>query len=271
MRAMFLAIFLAGCSGGVPVREVLDVAAALEEQAGTGDEARALLLAAERRGDPPERAEAVRRRCGLEHAVSGPAVALPVCRTALDLAVGRDFARRAERRTSLVLAALGRGEEAEAMLPSSPAPDGLEAALGAWARVEVHRARSRTGPAAGAAEHAREALRVALIAGESLRRHVADHPERDEFLAIADWQSGRAAREAGEPVIAEGRLDSALRRQRALDAANPSFAEYRLYLVRILREIGRLPGREAERAEGDALGAELLRRDPARWEYGAGL
>ena len=62
-------------------------------------------------------------------------------------------------------------------------------------------------------------------------------------------------------------LQRALDRQRGLDAANPEYAEYRLYLTRILRELGRLPGGAAHAREADELAEGLRARDPQRAEY----
>ena len=57
--------------------------------------------------------------------------------------------------------------------------------------------------------------------------------------------------------------------QRQLDAENPEYAEYRLYLVRLLRALGDLPGEDAARAEAQRLARELLQRDPQRAQYQA--
>jgi hypothetical protein len=86
-------------------------------------------------------------------------------------------------------------------------------------------------------------------------------------MAIADWQLGRAYREAGQPDKAQHHLASAIVFQAVLDKSNPEYAEYRYYLVKMWAERVQLPDGYSLRAEYNDMRAALLDRDPERWEY----
>ena len=89
--------------------------------------------------------------------------------------------------------------------------------------------------------------------------------------AIADYELGRTLAltdPSADRATARTALNRALVLQRQLDAQNPEYAEYRLFLTKIFRELSRLPGDNGYAAhEADTLAAELSARDPQRWEY----
>jgi tetratricopeptide (TPR) repeat protein len=106
-----------------------------------------------------------------------------------------------------------------------------------------------------------------LSAHHAIEKAAQKNPKVSEFLAIADLRVGEALTSTGKFSEARASLQKALVRQRALDADNPEYAEYRLYLIRILTSLGRLPGEEVAMEEAKRLREELQRRDPLRAEY----
>lgn len=259
-RLVLLLVLLAGCATpGVPLQPLLAVEEELAEQAGSALPAGMLLDAVAKVAHAPaDRAEIARRRCGLAWAMQGAAAALPGCREAARLGIfaGGESRHRGLQRLSLVLSAAGQGTEAQRIAFALQLPaDPLGAALLWWARGLALQAQHQ-----GAVVAMRTARR---LLEEAARRD----PKRAEFLAIADLRLGEALAENGEAGAARVALRRGIERQRELDAANPEYAEYRLYLVRLLRALGRLPGEDAARDEGRRLGAELLARDPQRAEY----
>lgn len=255
-------VLLVGCAArGVPLQPLLAVEEELAEQAGTTLPAGMLLDAVAKVAHAPaDRAEIARRRCGLAWAMQGAEAALPGCREAARLGstAGGEARHRGLQRLSLVLSAAGQGAEAQQIADALELPaDPLGAALLWWARGLALQAQGRSSAVA---------MRTARgLLEEAARRD----PKRDEFLAIADLRLGEALAADGKTAEAREVLQRGIVRQRALDAANPEYAEYRLYLVRLLRALGRLPGEDAARDEGRRLGAALLARDPLRAEYQA--
>ena len=253
----------------VPIAALLAVETELAEQAGTGDADRKLLdamLAVAR--SPDERAEVLRRSCGLQHNLRGPRDAIALCAQALVVARTADAAthHRTGRRLARVLAGAGDAAGALALLDSLPrAQDGLEATLTGWVRAEALRGLKR----------APEALESVQRANIELEGAVRKDPTLRKYLAIADYELGRTLAltdPSADRSAARTALNRALVLQRQLDAQNPEYAEYRLFLTKILRELSRLPGgdamaREDAAHEADELAAELSRRDPQRWEY----
>lgn len=251
------------CRGvaAVPLAQLAAVEDELANQAGASDADRKLLdaMAAAAR-TPAERAEVLRRSCGLLAAVSGPRDALAHCAQALvaGRSAGPAAHHLAGRRLSLVLCGAGDPVGALALLGGlPPAPSALDGVLTGWARARALRDLGRAPEAASAARAARSELEGA----------VAADPRLGEYLAVADYELGRALAAAGDRAGARSALLRALALQRTLDARNPEYAEYALYLARILRELGRLPGGESDARGAAELGAALLARDPLRWEY----
>lgn len=249
----------------VPLAALLAVETELNEQAGAGDADRKLLdalYAAARL--PVERAEVLRRSCGLQHNLRGPRDAIAVCAQALVIARTADQAtlQAVGRRMAKVLAGADDAAGALTLLDSLPrAAEGLESVLTNWVRAETLRRLNRAPEALESAQRAYLDLEKAARADSSL----------GEYFAIADYELGRALAPTN-PAAARAALLRGLSLQRQLDAANPEYAEYRLFLAKILRELSHLPdGETAARSEfareADELAADLLRRDPRRWEY----
>ena len=249
----------------VPITALLAVETELAEQAGAGDADRKLLdamLAVAR--SPDERAEVLRRSCGLQHNLRGPSDAIALCAQALVVARTADPAthHRTGRRFARVLVGAGDAAGALALLDSLPrAQDGLEAALTGWVRAEVLRGLKR----------APEALESVQRANVELEGAVRKDPTLREYFAIADYELGRTLAltdPSADRSAARAALNRALVLQRQLDAQNPEYAEYRLFLTKILRELSRLPGDNGYASEtADNLAVELVARDPQRWEY----
>ena len=249
----------------VPLVELLPVETELGEQAGAGDADRKLLdamLAVARL--PDERAEVLRRSCGLQHNLRGPHDAIAVCAQALVVARTADpiTHHRTGRRMAKVLAGAGDAAGALALLDSLPrAQEGLESVLTGWVRAEALRGLKR----------APEALESVQRASVELQAVVRANPALREYTAIADYELGRTLAltdPSADRATARTALNRALVLQRQLDAQNPEYAEYRLFLTKIFRELSRLPGDNGYAAhEADTLAAELSARDPQRWEY----
>ena len=249
----------------VPFSDLLQVETELAEQAGCAYSDRLLLDALKRAAvSPQEHAEIARRRCALEHAADGPQVALPICRAAVEIArqAGEQHLHRAHRRLALVLLASGDARAARRELDQATQdlPDPLEVALDRWAIGEAELALGHPDLAQAAAWSGLEAAELA----------VDRDPKRRDYLALAHWHVGRAWAVTA-PDLGRHWLRKALEQQRQIDARDPEYAEFKLYLCRILLDLGALPGEEAAAQEAQRLGAELRRRDPQRWEYGAGL
>ena len=249
----------------VPFGDLLQVETELAEQAGCAYSDRLLLDAMKRAAvSPQEHAEVARRRCALEHADKGPQAALPICRGAVEIArqAGEPYLHKAHRRLALVLLASGDAHAARQELDQATRdlPDPLEVALDRWAIGEAELA-------LGHPDLAQAAAWSGLLAAELA---IERDPKRGDYLALAHWHLGRAWA-ATDPDLGRYWLRRALEQQRQIDARDPEYAEYRLYLVRILADLGALPGEEAAAQEEQRLAAELRRRDPQRWEYGAGL
>ncbi len=249
----------------VPLAALLTVETELNEQAGAGDADRKLLdtlYSAAR--SPVERAEVLRRSCGLQHNLHGPRDAIAICAQALVIARTADQAtlHSVGRRMAKVLTGADDATGALALLDSLPrAADGLESVLTNWVRAETLRKLNRAPEALESAQRAYLDLEKAARADNSL----------GEYFAIADYELGRALASTN-PGAARIALLRGLSLQRSLDAANPEYAEYRLFLTKILRELSHLPdGETVARSEfareADELAADLQRRDPQRWEY----
>jgi hypothetical protein len=109
---------------------------------------------------------------------------------------------------------------------------------------------------------------TAMLAASGVKALALDLREN---TAIADYELGRTLAltdPSADRTTARTALNRALVLQRQLDAQNPEYAEYRLFLTKIFRELSRLPGDNGYAAhEADTLAAELSARDPQRWEY----
>ncbi len=249
----------------VPLKQLYAVETELGEQAGAWDADRKLLAAMLRVvKTPADQAEVLRRSCGLEYNVVGPEAALPICVRAFNSSVLADTAthHRTGRRLAKVMSAGGMGEGALAVLDALPrAQAGLEAALTGWVRAETLRRLNRFPDALLSAKQAAQELDAAIDAGAA----------PPEYKAIADYELGRTLAltdPSADRATARTALNRALVLQRQLDAQNPEYAEYRLFLTKIFRELSRLPGDNGYAAhEADTLAAELSARDPQRWEY----
>lgn len=249
----------------VQLQDLLQVETELAEQAGCAYSDRLLLDALKRAAvSPQEHAEIARRRCALEHAADGPQVALPICRAAVEIArqAGEPYLHKAHRRLALVLLQGGDAHAARREMDQAvrDLPDPLEVALDRWA----------IGEAELALGHADLAQAAGWSGLQETELAIQRDPRRRDYLALAHWHLGRAWA-ATDPDLGRYWLRRALEQQRQIDNRDPEYAEYRLYLVRILLDLGALPGEEAAQQEAARLGAELRRRDPQRWEYGAGL
>ena len=247
-------------SAAVSLRALYAVETELAEQAGTWDADRKLLDAMLRVAkEPRDRAEVLRRRCGLEYNVNGPQAALDICLQALRWATTADpiTHHRTGRRLAKVMSAGGMGEGALAVLDAlPPAQAGLEAALTGWVRAEILRRLNRLPEALLSAKQAAQELETAIQAGAA----------GAEYRAIADYELGRAITPT-DPDGARMLLTGALVRQRALDQENPEYAEYRLYLARILWALVDIDADPTRATEANTLTRELQARDPQRWEY----
>ena len=249
----------------VPLAALYAVETELSEQAGAGDADRKLLdamLAVARL--PDERAEVLRRSCGLQLNLRGPHDAIAVCAQALVVARTADpiTHHRTGRRMAKVLTGAGDAAGALALLDSLPrAQEGLESVLTGWVRAEALRGLKRAPEALESVQRASVELQAAVRANPALR----------EYTAIADYELGRTLAltdPSADRATARTALNRALVLQRQLDAQNPEYAEYRLFLTKIFRELSRLPGDNGYAAhEADTLAAELSARDPQRWEY----
>ena len=245
----------------VPLAALYAVETELAEQAGAGDADRKLLdamLAVAK--SPADRAEVLRRSCGLHANVAGPQAAIAICAQAIVVARTADPTthHRTGRRLAKVLTGAGDGAGALAVLDGLPrAQEGLEGALTAWVRAEALQSLKRAPEALANAQAGARQLALAQRADSALL----------EYTAIADYWLGRTGAAAGGVSAAQAHLQRALDRQRGLDAANPEYAEYRLYLTRILRELSKLPGGAAHAREADELAEGLRARDPQRAEY----
>ncbi len=260
---------MAGCceTHGVSFSAVLETVESLEGQAGVGEQVLGLLRHAEKIAFTPEmRAEVLRHRCGLEATQNGPAVAMETCDRAVsygDAAGGLEMAKARTRRAKVLVmmdreGATRKAADDLAQVPGQVLLDHpMQKVFWDWAHVDVALALNKT---SAALEHAQ-------IARRTLDEVVREKPARAEFLAIADLALGRAWIQAREFEAAWAALSAALVRQRQLDLQNRDYAEYRLYLVRILHALGACPGGAEYRAEAQRLAAELHERDPLRYEY----
>lgn len=264
MRSLILfVILLAACAPkGVPVSDLLPVAEELGGQAGTAYQETQLLNLLDRsHPTPDERAEIARQRCKLDHAMRGAAAALPGCRAAAEL--GHAAGLRAAEKSSLRLALVliddpAHAEEGLRLANGLPQPtEPIDQALVLWARGQ------------GRLALRQPAVDEMLAAYAAVEAAVQRDPKRAEFLAIADYRLGQALAAVGRVDQARIALRRGVAHQRQLDAENPEYAEYRLYLVRLLWALGDLPGEDAARAEAQRLAQELLRRDPQRAQYQA--
>lgn len=244
----------------VPLAALLAVEEELAEQAGTGDADRKLIdamLAVAH--SPNERAEVLRRSCGLQHNLRGPRDAIAVCAQALVVARTADSAvlHRTGRRMARVLTGADDAAGALTLLDSLPrAQEGLESVLTSWVRADALRGLGRAPEALENTQRAYWELEAAVRKDLSLK----------EYLAVGDYELGRALAPS-DPFAARTVLLRGLAIQRQLDSTNPEYAEYKLFLVRILRELGKLPSGGQFAHEADVLGGELSARDPQRWEY----
>lgn len=207
-----------------------------------------------------ERAEVLRRRCGLIWAMQGAERALPVCQDAVRLGDGAGGVQshKNRQRLSLVLSALKKGDEAHRLAFSLEVPkEPLAAGLLYWAR----------GQALLAQGNIKSAVDTMSLARGSIELAAQLNPKHEEFLAIADLHLGEALIAAKNYDEAKIVLRRGMIRQRALDLANPEYAEYRLYLVRLGTALGRVPGQEQAAEVATGLRDELIQRDPTRAEY----
>jgi tetratricopeptide (TPR) repeat protein len=254
-----VALAVSGCNQGVSHNNLYPILDEMENQAGMAGPAFTLMDKMEEVAALPDRAELARRRCGLTWATAGAAEkTLVLCQQAAHLGnkVGGEQRHKNYQRLALFLAASGRGGEAEQISYSLLMPkDDLAAGLLWWARGLALKAQGKN------------YLGPMLSAHRAIEKAAQRNPKVSEFLAIADLRVGEALTSAGKYPEARASLQKALIRQRALDADNPEYAEYRLYLVRILTALGRLPGEEATMEEANRLREELQRRDPMRAEY----
>lgn len=272
MNSLVLVLVLLGmgCKDpGVNYDAVLGVVESLENQAGVGDETRELLQHLEKiASTSAQRAEVQHHLCGVEWATRGPVVALSVCDRAVYLGdrAGGLYAVRAHTRRARVLIAMDRATAlAQAHDDLALAPTlvllnhPLPKVFWDWAHVDAALAAPK--PASD------QALDHASSARRTLDDLVAHDASQAEYLAIADWMLGRVWIQAREYESAWTVLSAALQRQRGLDAQHGGYAEYRLYLVRILHAMGACPGGAEHKAEAQRLARELLERDPQRYEY----
>jgi tetratricopeptide (TPR) repeat protein len=255
-----LCLCLIACAPpGVPIADLLPVQEELANQAGTAYPSELLLGAMDRaHPTPAQRAEIARRRCGMAWAMRGAPAALLECRAAARMGaqVGGKAQHRGMLRLALALADAGEGRGALQLAQGLRMPvEPIDRALVWWARGLAQLAQRQ------------DAEKAMVEARSAVEEAVRQDPKKAEFLAIADLRLGQALSAVGEGDRARAALRSALERQRGLDAANGEYAEYRLYLVRILRALGSLPGEEAAREEGRRLARALLDRDPLRVEY----
>ncbi len=263
MRYLLLVFFLLtmlGCKKGVELDMLYPILDEMENQAGMSGPAFSLMDKMEEVADLQGRAELERRRCGLTWAMEGARSerALILCQKAAGLGdqVGGAQRHKNYQRLALFLAAAGRGGEAEQLSYSLLMPkNNLAAGLLWWARGLSLKAQGK------------EYLDAMRSAHYAIERAAQQDPKVGEFLAIADLRLGEALTSTGKFVDAGTVLQRGLERQRKLDSENPEYAEYRLYLVRLLDALGRLPGQEKTISESRRLREELQRRDPMRAEY----
>ncbi len=269
--ALLLALVVGACQPerGVSYDAALSVVESLENQAGVGDEARELLRHLEKAAaNPSQRAEVLHHLCGVEWATRGPVAAMPTCDRAVGVAdqAGGLYKVRARTRRARVLLSLDRPtafHQAQDDLAQAPMMvllnHPLSKVLWDWAHVEAALAQPK--PAID------QALNHGSSARRTLEELVREDPAQAEYLAIADWMLGRAWVQAKEYETAWASLSAALGRQRGLDAKHSGYAEYRLYLIRILHTMGACPGGAEYKEEARKLALGLLERDPQRYEY----
>ncbi len=227
---------------GIQVDKMLDISGELIEQAGTTYQAGLILDEVEASHlSPVQKARAKTQRCRLKWVQEGPfAAAVNTC----DEADGITRAR--------VLTAVGTPLAAARILDLYELPvDDIKRALYFWARGMVDIALESPEGAKATMGHAK----LAVI--EAVKKDL----KKAEFLAIADYRLAQAETFAGDLEQARSHLLSAYSRQVDLDAKNPEFAEYRLFLVRILIAM------HDPRAK--SMAQDLLARDPSRYEYKA--
>lgn len=217
----------------VPLAALYAVETELSEQAGAGDADRKLLDAMQAAAkSPADRAEVLRRSCGLHANVAGPQAAIAICAQAIVVARTADPAthHRTGRRLAKVLAGAGDGAGALAVLNALPrAQEGLEGALTAWVRAETLQGLQR----------APEALASAQEGARQLTLAQRTDPALLEYTAIADYWLGRTSAAAGDAPAAQVHLQRALDRQRGLDATNPGWRRDRPAGARIRAELAR--------------------------------
>mgnify|MGYP000169732249 CR=1 FL=1 len=158
----------------------------------------------------------------------------------------------------MLFRSLGEALTILSSLPLSAGDDPIDDAMTAWVQADL---------AGRCGSHAL-ALRWADKAHGLVERAAAD-PNKAEFLAIADYYLGRSLANVGDSR-AMSVLKRGIDRQVRLDEANPEYAEYRLWLIRLYLEAGKLTGGESELKRGMEMLPALNARDPLRWEYTAG-
>lgn len=253
----------------VDIDKLLEAETDMAHQAGMEDTDRKFLQVLEGAAmSKGLRAEIARRRCSLEVAVQGPtSFTMNLCRSAWEAgqAAGGERERRAGRKLGMVLTMAGQAQEALKILnglaPYQGDDDPIEEAMTLWAKAHTQAALGRFDLAAT----------IALDARSCVMRAVQKKSERAEFLTLADWEYGRALAALGRHEEAERAYLIALPRQIQLHRESAGYVEYLLYLTRITRDLGRLPGHEKDAAEAARLAGELHARQPERWEYNAGL
>lgn len=231
------------------------------EQAGTADVATRLLDLIDR-GDPPAdvAADAARYRCKLGHVMRGPnRGVLDLCGLALGMARragGEALEQKALIRLTLVYTDAGQLDEAAkyAALLHVPDNDPITAAFVHWAKGGL------------LLKQKKWAVDEMGMASEAIQVAVRHDENKAEFQAIADFRRAQALMAAAQIADATAAIESAILRQRHLVEKNDGYAEYSLFLVRMLHLRGNL-GDEAAAEEAKELADELLDRDPKRYEY----